>query len=201
MYVKVENNEITSFVGRPDWRDNDGNAVEDSVLIAEGYFPIDYETNKPDTDSFYQQAKVSGGFEGWEIQSDKVVAAYILSEKTLTEKQADIKAVSKTNFASAKEAGFLSPTLGVKIDSSKDDLDNMSRLLSYMELNSIDTVTFRVYDNSFVEVTSVQLEAMINELIAYGIEMYAAKWSKEVLIEAATMEELQELDLSFETSE
>jgi hypothetical protein len=197
-YVKIEDGKIIEFVPRPDWRDGEGNPVSDAILISEGgYYPVDFETNKPVIDSFYQELMPAHNFEGWEILADRVVVNYTILEQTLDEKKEELKRVIKQKFEERQDQGYLSTILNVKIACRREDLDNMKNLLTYMQTNNITTTQFRVLDNSFVEITQEQLSAMIDELVQFGISLYNKKWVKEQEIEsAATMDELKVIDIN-----
>ncbi len=100
--------------------------------------------------------------------------------------QVNLIAKLKADFNSLKNKGMLSKTINKLINSNYTDLMNMQSLLAYMNANNITTTKFRCYDNSFVDITKEQLQSMINELIAFGLEVYQRKWTIENVIQTTT---------------
>lgn len=98
----------------------------------------------------------------------------------------DLMAKLKVDFNNLKNEGMLSKTINKRINSNYTDLMNMQSLLAYMNANNISTTKFRCYDNSFVDITKEELQSMINELIAYGLEIYQRKWAIENAIQTTT---------------
>ena len=45
---------------------------------------------------------------------------------------------------------------------------------------------FRIYDNSFVVLTSTELTTLVDELIGYALYLYEHKWEKEYAIATST---------------
>ena len=99
----------------------------------------------------------------------------------------------RNDFANLKNQGMLSKVINKKINSNYTDLMNMQSLLTYMNSNSLETIKFRCFDNSFIDITKEQLQSMIDELIAYGLEIYQRKWAVENVIETADRDSLLKL--------
>jgi len=95
----------------------------------------------------------------------------------------------KEEMYKAAKMGFCSPTIKAKVNAERHDLDNLKNLYDYCSKNNISSIQIRLYDNSFKEVTLTELEAIIDEVVAFGLQLYQTKWQLEQQIEQATTEE------------
>lgn len=185
-YVRVVDGRIIEFVPRPDWRDDNGNPVPDSVLIANGYYPVDFETNKVTVDPFYQLLRLDPDFSKWQILQDKVVAAYIVEEKTLEEKKQELLQQLKTYTEDKLKGGFTSPSLNITVNGAPENILNLEFLIDEMTSKGQTTIDFRTYDNTFVQLTLDQLKVLLNELKEWRLSVYRQKWTIESQIKNAT---------------
>ena len=69
---------------------------------------------------------------------------------------------------------------------------NVDGLITAMEAQGLSTVNFMTFDNTLAELTLVQLKTIQLELISYGNNLYARKWSLRGQIEACKTK--QEVD-------
>ena len=58
-----------------------------------------------------------------------------------------------------------------------------------MTAQNLSTVNFMTFDNTLAELTLEQLKTLQLELISYGNNLYAKKWSLRAQIEACTTKE------------
>jgi len=91
----------------------------------------------------------------------------------------------KADFLRIPAKGMISASLGVKIDSGREDKDNFRELLDYCNRLSLTETDLRLYDNSFIKVTPAQLQVVIEELQEFGLGLYQKKWAKEAAIDQA----------------
>lgn len=74
---------------------------------------------------------------------------------------------------------------------------NMQGLLSTLKDDS--TVTYKDYDNNFVELNATQLTTIYNECIVNGQNLYAQKWDYQSQIDACTsIDEINAIEIKFE---
>lgn len=102
----------------------------------------------------------------------------------LAQKIREQKQVIKEAFLQLSKKGFVC-SFGKKIDSSREDLDNLTQLLDYCKRKSMPKTELRLYDNSFLTVTLEQLQQIRDELQEYCLAAYHKKWQKEVAIDKA----------------
>ena len=99
-----------------------------------------------------------------------------------------------TQFELAFSLGYFSQTIQKKINTSRNDKDNMESLLNYMKLRNLQVAPFRVYDNSIIYITQEQLSSMIVEILEYGLWLYQHKWELQQRVDnAQTPEEVLEI--------
>jgi len=97
-------------------------------------------------------------------------------------------------FNSCETKGFFSQTIQKKINSSREDKDNMQSLLTYMEQKNLAYTAFRLYDNSIIYITQEQLRNMLTELLEYGVWIYQHKWELQARVNSCnTVEEVLEV--------
>jgi hypothetical protein len=104
---------------------------------------------------------------------------------------AGLKAVQasrlRDGFTQAPLNGYVT-TSGIKMDSIREDLDNLKIVRDRMAETGKATETIRDYDNGYHVVTLAELSEMIGELADFGISLYARKWQLEVELAAAESE-------------
>lgn len=94
-------------------------------------------------------------------------------------------------FRTAPEAGC-EMTAGYVMDSTRESVDNLTRLRDRLVELGVTTTTIRDYHNQFHSVTVVELSEIIGELVDFGLGLYQRKWDREQAIEAATTVEAVE---------
>ena len=92
---------------------------------------------------------------------------------------------------------FKSTALGIDVDcrrsDAKNDYQNVQGLLSRMDRESIDSITYVGVSESCTA-TKAQIQALIYEMEDHVAALYAKKWALEAQIEAATSaEELEQI--------
>ena len=101
-------------------------------------------------------------------------------------------------FISASENAHCQSSAGFEINADETSNRNIEGLV--LVLKPEESTLFRAYDNSFHEVTKEQLETMRKEIVVNSQRLYQTKWWIEAAIESAqTVEELDAIDISFET--
>lgn len=125
---------------------------------------------------------------GWQEYQDWLAAGNIPAPLyTIEELKQNQKRSIKEAFLLAPSQG-MTCSLGHKVNSTREDKDNMKELLDYCTRLSIGSITIRLYDNSFISVTTADLISIINEIQEFGLGLYQRKWAKEAAIDAAATE-------------
>jgi hypothetical protein len=90
-------------------------------------------------------------------------------------------------FTAAPKAG-LEVSAGFVMDSTRDDIDNLTRLRDrLLEVGTTaTTVTIRDKSNEFHTVTVAELSEIVGELVDFGLGLYEKKWQREAETDAAT---------------
>lgn len=82
----------------------------------------------------------------------------------------------------------------LQINADARSQKNISALIE----NYTDVVTFKTYDNSYVQLTKEQLATMLVECVKNGEALYAQKWSlQEQVNNAKTKEDLNKIEVKF----
>ena len=82
----------------------------------------------------------------------------------------------------------------VKINADARSQKNISALIE----NYTDVVTFKTYDNNYVQLNKDELKTMLAECVKNGEALYAQKWSlQEQVNNAKTKEELNKIEVKF----
>lgn len=72
--------------------------------------------------------------------------------------------------------GIMSATLGVKIDCRELDYDQTKALKEYLEAKGLtSTNSYKVYDNSYITVTTDQLNEVLKEILCFQVELWNKK--------------------------
>jgi hypothetical protein len=216
VYARIsENNEILELVA-PDWRDSSGNQItDDQIFLTERIVPVDYESRKPEVDSFYQEAvpkpmsewtlvvgetvvKVWSDVEKQFIEAQRsnwpirVEVEYDVATKALDEKKLGMR--SQLKFAIDQEiaSGFLYQPLNIKLDADTPSIVNLMLLREWAQANSVSNVTIRTYDNTFIEVSTSDLDSIIKAIANWKMNLYQNKWGTEnQLMSASDMNSLK----------
>lgn len=89
-------------------------------------------------------------------------------------------------------------SIGYQINANTTAKTNIDGLITAMTATGTETVKFMTFDNQLISVTLEQLKTMQLELISYGNNLYARKWTLRSQIEAAeTLEALDGITISY----
>lgn len=116
---------------------------------------------------------------------------------TLDERKALRVDEVKSWFETASEDAHCMSSAGFEINANSTAKTNIDGLIEVMESGLLaEPQAFRAYDNSFHEVTLVNLKTMSLEVIANAQKLYQQKWSLEAQIESATsLDELLAIEI------
>jgi hypothetical protein len=216
VYARIsEDNKILELVA-PDWRDSSGNQItDDQIFAAERIVPVDYESRKPEVDQFYQEAipkpmsewtlvtgetvvKVWNEVEKQFIEAPRsnwpirVEVEYDVVTKTPDEKKQELRSQLKFVIDQEVAGGFLYQPLNLKLDVDTPSIVNLMLLREWALANSIQNVTIRTYDNTFVEVSTSDLDSIIKAIASWKVNLYQNKWEIEnQLMSASDMNSLK----------
>lgn len=90
------------------------------------------------------------------------------------------------------------PVLGgaYYLDGSKDDLSNFEIYKDLLEMNNETDGVIKDADGYMRPVTVEELATCINEIKAFGLNLYQLKWSKEAeIMQCTTIEEVKAIDI------
>lgn len=140
-------------------------------------------------------SEVNSYVEIWQAKYDEINAPYV---PTFEEAKAAKLAKLNTAFASASENAHCLSSAGFEINADEIANRNIEGLV--LVLVEGESTLFRVYDNSFHEVSKEQLETMRKEIVVNSQRLYRIKWQLEAAIETAeTVEELEAIAITFDT--
>ena len=89
----------------------------------------------------------------------------------------------------ASSAAHITSSTGYVVNANSTAKTNVDGLITAMEAQGLSTVKFMTFDNTLAELTLEQLKTLQLELISYGNNLYAKKWSLRAQIEACTTKE------------
>lgn len=92
----------------------------------------------------------------------------------------------------ASSAAHITSSTGYVVNANNTAKQNIDGLITAMTAQNMTTVNFMTYDNTLAQLTLEQLKTIQLELIAYGNNLYARKWSLRGQIEACKTK--QEVD-------
>lgn len=95
----------------------------------------------------------------------------------------------KLEEAKASSAAHITSSTGYVVNANSTAKTNVDGLITAMEAQGLSTVKFMTFDNTLAELTLEQLKTLQLELISYGNNLYAKKWSLRAQIEACTTKE------------
>lgn len=94
---------------------------------------------------------------------------------------------------------YIESTTGYKINANTTSKINVDSLITSMSSTGTNVINFMTYDNVLVNITLEQLKTIQLELIQYGNNLYARKWSLRNKINACTtIDEVNSIDITFE---
>lgn len=101
------------------------------------------------------------------------------------------KAVQKSRIKAEFNKAPLSGCMlkaGYVMDCEREDIDNLSRLLTRLKETGTTTSTAQIRDktNQFHTVTIADLSVIVGEMIDFGLALYQRKWDREKMIDACT---------------
>lgn len=194
MYFYVKNgqildkkNAITGSWNDPETGISHSNleCLDKEELISIGWWPGSYSNNNYDR-RLYQKT----GEEYELVDTGEVVVTNLLQERSMEDTLAKARE-SKLNqlpswFEAAFQNGYMCPTVGLKMDCNRIDLTNMESLYKYMSMHNMLKTDIRDYDNNFHEVSILDVQSIVSDLIEYGLWIYKRKWQLEYVIKTAT---------------
>lgn len=86
-------------------------------------------------------------------------------------------------------AAHITSSTGYVVNANTTAKQNIDGLITAMTAQNLSTVNFMTFDNTLAELTLEQLKTLQLELISYGNNLYAKKWSLRAQIEACTTKE------------
>lgn len=89
----------------------------------------------------------------------------------------------------ASSAAHITSSTGYVVNANNTAKQNIDGLITAMTAQNMSTVNFMTFDNTLAELTLEQLKTLQLELISYGNNLYAKKWSLRAQIEACTTKE------------
>ena len=105
---------------------------------------------------------------------------------------------SALNAVKASSGASIKSSTGYTVNANTTAKQNVDGLITAMTATGRDTVSFMTFDNKLVELTLEQLKTIQLELIAYGNNLYARKWSLRGQIEACkTKQEVDAIVISY----
>ncbi len=135
------------------------------------------------------------------VVSDKfVMTIEEIPEKTLdelkSEKLVELKAISRKYTINDCDEMYLTSSLGYVINADKTAQDNIRGLIEAHE--ETDLIKYKLYDNSFKNVTIADLKIMLKECAQNGENLYTQKFLYQEQINACTTkEELEAIEIKF----
>ena len=160
------------------WHDGKG-AIEFSDYTGRD---ADYETDVAPYVALWEAEKAR-----LDAEAAAKKAEYNRLENVVARKLDELNAkLEETKTSSA--AHITSPT-GYVVNANTTAKQNIDGLITAMTAQNLSTVNFMTFDNTLAELTLEQLKTLQLELISYGNNLYAKKWSLRAQIEACTTKE------------
>lgn len=96
------------------------------------------------------------------------------------------------------KALYITSSLGFKVNADQCSQKNMEVLISLLPDDET-TTTYKIYDNSFKELTKPQLKTLLSESEQNGVNLYQQKFAYQAKIKACTtIDELNAIEVKFE---
>ncbi len=114
-------------------------------------------------------------------------AEYNKLENVVARKLDELNA--KLEETKTSSAAHITSSIGYVVNANTTAKTNVDGLITAMEAQGLSTVNFMTFDNSLAALTLEQLKTLQLELISYGNNLYAKKWSLRAQIEACTTKE------------
>lgn len=155
-----------------------------------GTLELDDFTGEPLTASDYDRA-VAPYVQFWttektkrEAEKAEQEAEYNKIENVKARKLAELNRAMEE--AKASSAVSIQSSVGYTVNANTTAKQNVDGLITAMSATGRDTVSFMTFDNKLVELTLEQLKTIQLELISYGNNLYARKWTLRKQIESCT---------------
>lgn len=114
-------------------------------------------------------------------------AEYNRLENVVARKLDELNA--KLEETKASSSAHITSSTGYVVNANTTAKTNVDGLITAMEAQGLSRVNFMTFDNTLAELTLEQLKTLQLELISYGNNLYAKKWSLRAQIEACTTKE------------
>lgn len=142
----------------------------------------DYETDIAPYVALYQAEKAR-----LDAEAAAAEAEYNKLENVVARKLDELNA--KLEETKASSAAHITSSTGYVVNANTTAKQNIDGLITAMTAQNLSTVNFMTFDNTLAELTLEQLKTLQLELISYGNNLYAKKWSLRAQIEACTTKE------------
>lgn len=142
----------------------------------------DYETDIAPYVALYQAEKAR-----LDAEAAAKKAEYNLLENVVARKLDELNA--KLEETKTSSAAHITSSTGYVVNANTTAKQNIDGLITAMTAQNLSTVNFMTFDNTLAELTLEQLKTLQLELISYGNNLYAKKWSLRAQIEACTTKE------------
>ena len=182
--------------------------LSDDELVNNNLYKIKYNNVEYDKDNYLSSPDAT-----WEISGAECIVTFPLTAiaddvKLTNAKNKKIEMI-KGNFIGAPYNGYFCSSVGFKMDCKRDDINNMTNLITYIDgqqemINMLpdgetknvaqaqldvykNNMTIMDYDNNpHTGLTYIQVKNIINDLIGYGLWLYQHKWELNMQVEQAT---------------
>lgn len=160
------------------WHDGKG-AIEFSDYTGRD---ADYETDVAPYVALWEAEKAR-----LDAEAAAKKAEYNRLENVVARKLDELNA--KLEETKASSAAHITSSTGYVVNANTTAKQNIDGLITAMTAQNLSTVNFMTFDNTLAELTLEQLKTLQLELISYGNNLYAKKWSLRAQIEACTTKE------------
>lgn len=160
------------------WHDGKG-AIEFSDYTGRD---ADYETDVAPYVALWEAEKVR-----LDAEAAAKKAEYNRLENVVARKLDELNA--KLEETKTSSAAHITSSTGYVVNANTTAKQNIDGLITAMTAQNLSTVNFMTFDNTLAELTLEQLKTLQLELISYGNNLYAKKWSLRAQIEACTTKE------------
>lgn len=157
------------------WHDGKG-AIEFSDYTGRD---ADYETDVAPYVALWEAEKAR-----LDAEAAAKKAEYNRLENVVARKLDELNA--KLEETKTSSAAHITSSTGYVVNANTTAKTNVDGLITAMEAQGLSTVNFMTFDNSLAALTLEQLKTIQLELISYGNNLYARKWSLRAQIEACT---------------
>lgn len=160
------------------WHDGKG-AIEFSDYTGRD---ADYETDVAPYVALWEAEKAR-----LDAEAAAKKAEYNRLENVVARKLDELNA--KLEETKTSSAAHITSSTGYVVNANTTAKQNIDGLITAMTAQNLSTVNFMTFDNTLAELTLEQLKTLQLELIGYGNNLYAKKWSLRAQIEACTTKE------------